>query len=171
MQEQKFLYKDMMRYWVIVTILLTILSASLFYKAMHNTKMLSINYGRPFSVEATTGIYFFFAFLTASFIFMGMYCIKQANSRGKIQRYITLSDGTISLPKSMLSNEIVTISYSDIKNIAINSYNKEPMLLSIDYNGGQVGIHKSVVSKNDFKQICAILSHMIKPTIKENRTS
>lgn len=162
MQEMKFLYKDMMRYWVIVTIFLAVLSASLFYKATHNTKMLSINYGKPFSVEGTTDIYFFSAFLTASFMFMGMCCIQQANRREKIQRYITLNDSTISLPKNISSNEIITINYSDIKNIAINSYNKKPVTLSIYYNGGQVGIHKSVVSKNDFKQICAILAHLTK---------
>mgnify|MGYP003392968877 CR=1 FL=1 len=168
MQEQKFLYKDMMRYLVIVTIFLAVFSVCMFYKAIHNTRMLSINYGTPFSVEATTDIYFFVTFLITSFMFMCVYGIKQARGREKTQRYITLNDSGISLPKSMLSNEIVTISYSDIKNIAINSYNKKPMLLSINYNGGQVGIHKSVVSKNDFKQIYDTLVHMIKSRSQGN---
>ncbi len=165
MQEIKFPYKSTLRYWIIATILITAFVVTMLYKATHNTKMLSINYGKPFSVDTATDIYFFFAFIIAPFIFVGIYAVKQEFRREKIKRYIILNDSMISLPKSMLSNEIVTINYSDIKNIELNSYNKKPVTLGIYYNRGRVGIHKVSVFENDFKQIYDTLVHMTKPKI------
>lgn len=163
MQEIKFLYKEQNPLQMIFGVfILAGFTALLFRIAMYNEKGLSYKHIVTLSKDNATMVYWGLSvFMVATTLYFTFMMFK-AITREKIQRYIVLNDSAISLPKNSSTNEIATISYSDIKNIKLHAIKKKCISLNIYYSGGQIGVGKSMVSESDFNQICTILSHMIK---------
>lgn len=169
MQEIRFLYKGATLREIAKFILICI-GASIFmsYAALHNEKGLVINgIIHLFKDDATKFYWIIDALIVAAILLLTVVAFKVIK-REKIQRYIIFNGSAISLPRKPYTNEIVTFKYSDIKNIKFSVIKKKILAASIYYNGGQIGIHKSSVSENDFKQICDILSNITNLKFKEN---
>ncbi len=166
MQEIKFAYKDMTMNKMVIAILLCVgFSLILVYTAQHNDKGLIINgIIHLFKDDATKFFWIIAAAMIAITLWFTLIVLKEIR-REKMQRYIVLNDSSISLPWRSFSNKVITLKYSDIKNIYFQIIQKKCVSLNIKYNDGCIGIHKSSVSESDFNQICAILANMTKPKI------
>ncbi len=164
MQEIKFLYKNITIREMAIAISFTFgFSVFMAYMATSNEKGLSYKNIITLSKDNAT---IFYWCITGFMIFSTLYLISmvfKTLSIGKTDRYIVLNDRTISIPKNAVSNEIITVRYSDIKSIKSHIIQKKFLGIYIYYGGGQIFVNKSTVSENDFNQICTILAHMTKP--------
>lgn len=164
MQEQKFLYKNPKIKGLIVAILLFGCIAVFSYSdAIARTEF--VFKGIHLSQDTSVVIFWVFFVFSAGATLTALYlAILLFSKRIKKQRYVILSDTSISAPIKAISDKIITIKYSDIKDIKFSTLNKLKFF-QIIYNGGQLNISSTSFSESDFMKICAIVANAVKPKL------
>lgn len=157
MEEIKFYYKTSTFKNLLGVFLFGAMTATLVHKAITNDRGLTINHIIELSPNSAAFFYWAGAIILSSVTLFGLWGIFAGKS---LKKEIILTDHEISAPKSVISKKIVTIKYSDITGLNIQTVQKSKFL-NIIHNGGKLTIPNSQLSNDDFKKILEIITSKV----------
>lgn len=159
MNEVRFSYKPNIYIFILTTLLFIGFTAGLAYVAKTNEQGLILNRIIEFSVEGATIFYWCLASASAIFVLFGALLIIGGFTSKK---EIILSGNSITAPKSGISKKTLTIHYSEVSDINIESVQKQNFL-NIVHSNGKLTIPQSMLSsKHAFEELTEFIEKHVK---------
>ena len=125
------------------------------YIALTNDRGLILNNIFEFSTEGATIFYWCLTATSCVFVIIGAIALYSGLTTKK---EIVLTDNKIMSPKSGISNKIVSILYSEITDVNIQSVQKQ-RFLNILHSGGTLSIPQSMLTnKQAFEELTSLVA-------------
>ncbi len=158
MNELRYTYKPNPFKTFAVGLLIVLGAAAIGYHASTNEKGLIINHMIHLYKDTATNFYWLIALLLGG---CGVWIMFKVVKGDHSQKELILSDSYMSVPKSLLSKEIITIPYADIKNLNVQKISNSNFI-NIFYSQGKLSIPGNFYFKNDqFKEFMEMLVNKI----------
>jgi hypothetical protein len=127
--------------------------------ARSNVRGLSFNGMIELSASGATVFYWVLTLLSIGFVVLAG-CLAMV--RLTLHQRITLTDTSITIPRSRWSKEEIVLSFGEINELSRSEVSGQ-RFLGITYNGGKLSVAAAMLPTNDdFEQICAAVSHGVK---------
>lgn len=125
-------------------------------EAASNDRGLVLNRIIEFSPQSVTVFYWVITIISLAFVVLNIFLLVKS---GLSKREIVITDDSITSPKSGLSNQLITVDFSDITDINIQTIQKTK-ILNIEYLGGKLSIPKDMLpSKASFEELVSQLQN------------
>ena len=126
--------------------------------AITNDKGLLLNRIFEFSPQGATIFYGVIAGASLVFVLVGLLALVKSVTT---KREIVISDTSLTSPKSGFSKIDVTVDFSDVTNVALQTVQKTK-ILNIDHPGGRLSIPNSMLpNKQAFEELVSLLQTRI----------
>ena len=145
MQEVRHPYKPKLIVFVLSIAFFAICAVVLSYVALTNDKGLILN--RSLRLSESGADIFYWCLTGASIIFV-LFGTLALIKGSKAEREVLATQEFISAPKNGLSNKIITINYSDITDLRVQTVQKQ-RFLSIFHSGGKLSITQNMLPNED----------------------
>ncbi len=122
--------------------------------AASNDRGLILNGIIEFSPQGATIFYWVISFLALAFVLVGIFALVKSMFS---KREIVITNDSITSPKSGFSKQNITVNFSDITGISMQTIQKTK-ILNIEYPGGKLSIPNSMLpSKASFEELVSQL--------------
>ncbi len=122
--------------------------------AITNDKGLILNRVFEFSPQGATIFYWVITGLSLVFVLVGLLALAKSVTT---KREIVISETSLTSPKSIYSKIDVTVNFSDITNVTLQTIQKTK-ILNIEYLGGKLSIPNSMLpNKQAFEELVSLL--------------
>lgn len=126
--------------------------------AVTNDRGLILNGIFEFSPNSATIFYWIITGIALAFVTVGILALAKSVTT---KREIVISETSLTSPKSGLSKINVTVSFSDITNVTLQTIQKT-RILNIEYPGGKLSIPNSMLpNKQAFEELVSLLQTRI----------
>ncbi|OAD22673.1 membrane protein [Candidatus Thiomargarita nelsonii] len=155
MNEVRFPYKQKIVVSLLGILFFCVCMLCLGHLALTNDRGMILNQIIEFSVEGATIFYWCLTVASGLFVIFGILGLMIGLTTKK---EIIITENEISAPKSGISKKIVSVKYSEITEMNIQSIQKE-RFLQIFYQGGRLSIPQSMLpSKQAFEELVNLVS-------------
>jgi len=155
MNEVRFPYKPKIVVFLLSILFSCVCMLVLGNIALTNDRGLILNQIIEFSVEGATIFYWCLTVASGLFVIFGILGLMSGLTTKK---EIIITENEISAPKSGISKKIVSVKYSEITEMNIQSIQKQ-RFLHIFYQGGRLTIPQSMLpSKQAFEELVNLVS-------------
>lgn len=144
MREVRFDYKLRAKIFLMAVAFFGVGAGVMANVAATNKQGLIINRIIDFSPQSATMVYWLVAAVSLAFVILAVYLMANGMLT---KRVIVITDDSITSPKSGLSNQYITIRFSDIIDINIQTIQKSKIII-IDHPGGRLSISNSMLPNN-----------------------
>jgi hypothetical protein len=156
MEEKTYPYKQEVRVGLFCTLLFGGISYFFLQMGITNNRGLIINGARLASQDATTLYWLLLIISVIALIYSLLSFISSF-----WDRYITLSQDSLSLPKNLLSKNILRIPYGSIKQLQLEQVQGN-RFLHVHYTKGKISIPEHMLpNKTAFEDLCYTLSSIV----------
>lgn len=158
MSEVRFPYKPKVILFILVVLFFSACTAVLGNIATTNDRGLILNKILEFSTGGATIFYWILTACAAVFVVLAIVGLIS----GLItKKEIVLTESTISAPKSGISKKVVTLQYSEISEVSMQTVQNQKFL-NILHQDGKLSIPQSMLpNKNDFEKLVNLVASKV----------
>ena len=155
MNEVRFPYKPKILVFVLAILFFVGCATILANVALTNDRGLILNKLLEFSAEGATIFYWCLTAASILFIVFGTIALYSGLSTKK---EVVVTDHKIMSPKSGLSNRVISVVFSDIADVNIQSIQKQ-RFLNVLHSGGKLSIPQSMLAnKQAFEELVSLVA-------------
>lgn len=158
MNEVRFPYKPNVIVFIFVAVFFGACAAMLGNVAITNDRGLILNRIFEFSTGGATIFYWVLAVCSAAFVVLAITALISGLSAKK---EIVLTETGIFVPKSGISKKVVTLEYSEISDLTMQTVQKQ-RFFNIIHEGGKLSIPQGMLpNKDDFDELVELVASKV----------